>query len=130
MNINLICEISRRGGGQAYLRDLILSLQERNNITLVTDPRFDPMNILPLVNRVATVNYTYVEGRSYLSEIAHVLKLRHDLNRVRLEKGITINNHPNIFLRKGDLNILHGFSFLDFIIDEDGRIKKNSFSNS
>ena len=123
MLINVIGEISRRGGGQAYMKDLILSLHDSFKISLVTDAKNDPMDILPYVDKLVHVSYTYKENQNYLKQILLVLRLRNQLNNISFEDGLTINNHPNIFLRRGDLNILHGFSFLDFIIDENGKIK-------
>ena len=42
---------------------------------------------------------------------------------------LVFNNHPNMFLYKADINALHGFSFLDQIIDEYGNIKNKIIFN-
>lgn len=120
--INIIGEISRMGGGQVYMRDIITSVRSFAKVSLTTDITKDPLNILPLVNETIPVHYTYDESVGYLNETFQIIKLKKYLKKIHLKDGIVINNHPNIFLKNGDLNILHGFSFLDFIIDEYGNI--------
>ncbi len=104
------------------MKDIVTTLREKDNISLITNPRKDPLDILKLVNNVIDVSYNYVENRNYFFEILHVLYLGHELKNISLNGEFAINNHPNIFLKRGDMNILHGFSFLDFIIDEYGNI--------
>ena len=123
MLVNIMGEIARRGGGQAYMKDMILSLHDHFRVSLVTDATSDPLGILNCVDKLVSVSYSYKENINYIKEIIQVLRLRNQLRSISFEDGLTINNHPNIFLNKGDLNILHGFSFLDFIIDENGTIK-------
>ncbi|MCL4421337.1 MAG: glycosyltransferase [Candidatus Thermoplasmatota archaeon] len=123
MLVNVMGEVGRRGGGQAYMKDMILSLHDSFKVSLITDATNDPFGILHCVDKLVSVSYSYKENQNILKEILQVRRLRHQLNNINLEKGLTINNHPNIFLKKGDFNILHGFSFLDFIINENGKIK-------
>lgn len=127
--INIIGEISRIGGGQVYMKDMITSLHSIAKISLISDLTSDALGIIPLVDEVIPVHYTYKEGISYFNEMLRVMKLKNDLKKIRDKGGITINNHPNIFFRKGNLNVLHGFSFLDFIIDEYGNITNNILFN-
>lgn len=127
--INVIGEISRMGGGQVYMKDMITSLNSIAKITLVSDLTSDALGILPLIDDIIPVHYTYNEGISYFNEMFQVLKLKNELKRIPSKGRITINNHPNIFLKKGELNVLHGFSFLDFITDEYGNIKNSLLFN-
>ncbi len=54
-----------------------------------------------------------------------MIKTKRFLKRLqdKAPNELIINNHPNMFLYKADINVLHGFSFLDPIIDEYGNIK-------
>ncbi len=77
-------------------------------------------------NRVAfKVDYEFRENEPMLSSFYKILKLKRQLKKVNVsEYDITLNHHPNVFIIKGDVNVLHGFSFLDPWIDENGNIIK------
>lgn len=123
MRIAIAGEISRIGGGQMYMKELINAVSHSNDITVISDPATDPLSILGSTEQVLPVNYNYSEDTSYFTIFKNVTKLKSQLKKIdRRNFDLIINNHPNIFLLRGDINILHGFSFLDFILDENGNI--------
>lgn len=123
MNVCVLGEISRTGGGQQYVGFLLRALKEEE-ITLVTGTNRDPLGLLALVDNTINVNYEYIEGTGYFKDFIKVKKLKKELQSIRGNYDITINNHPNVFIRKCDINIMHGFSFLNDFIDQNGALTK------
>ncbi len=121
MRIGVYGEISRHGGGQYYMKSLIEALHP-NNISLIAGIRKDPLNIISLVNNIIPVNYYYQDEENILKVIFSVLSLKRQIANINIKFDLTINNHPNIFIKNADINILHGFSFLDRIINYKGDI--------
>ncbi len=121
MKVGLYGEISRHGGGQYYIKSLIEALYP-NNISLITGTRKDPLDIMSSVNNIIQVNYYYQDEESILRVIFSVLSLKRQIANINVKFDLTINNHPNIFIKNADINILHGFSFLDRIINQNGDI--------
>ena len=123
MKIALAGEISRIGGGQIYMQELINSLSTVNEVTLISNGKNDPLDIRKLVKYMMPVSYNYSESDSYLSIFKSVINLKKELSKIVADNfDLIINNHPNIFIIKGQINILHGFSFLDFLVDEKGKV--------
>ncbi|WP_237265288.1 glycosyltransferase family 4 protein [Thermoplasma sp. Kam2015] len=71
-------------------------------------------------------HYDYRENMPYILLLRKIMQTRADLKNIfsKYKFDITFNNHPNMFLYNADINALHGFSFLDPIIDEYGNIEK------
>ncbi len=103
------------------MKSLIEALHS-NDISLITGIKKDPLNIISLVNTLIPVNYYYQDEESILKVIFSVLSLKRQLSHIKSKFDLTINNHPNIFIKDADINILHGFSFLDRIVDANGEI--------
>lgn len=114
-------EISRVGGGQFYMEALAKALSG-NELTLISDRIKDPLGIQKLFNNYIDVNYFYTEHESIMKVLWKVLKLKKVLNRMAYNGDFLINNHPNIYIKPGNLNILHGMSFIERFIDERGNI--------
>lgn len=123
LKVAIMGETTRVGGGQMYLRSLIRALSDEE-ITLISGFKNDPLGLGKIVNSRVDVGYEYEEGRSYLRNFINVRKLRRKLKSLELKYDLTINNHPNIFLKNCEINIMHGFSFLNDFIDENGEIVK------
>lgn len=117
----VIDDLTRHGGGQMYGLILAEVLEEigYNTYFLTNIERHDGSK-----SKVAfKVDYEYVEGESKILDLFKVLNLKRQLSRIDLRDfNLTVNNHPNVFIKKGDLNILHGFSFLDPWLDEKGEL--------
>lgn len=123
MRIAVAGDISRVGGGQMYMKELLNALADLNDATIISNPETDPLGILDRSKYIFPVHYNYSENISYTTIFKNVMQLkRHLANIDKRNFDLIINNHPNIFILKGDINILHGFSFLDFILDENGKI--------
>ena len=128
VRIGILGEISRLGGGQVYMKSLINALKN-NDLTLISNFIMDPLNISELVNNKINVNYFYRDEDNYIKVLLKVLKLKKELININKKFDLLINNHPNIFLKKGNLNIFHGMSFLDPIIDEYGNVENKIILN-
>ncbi|MEM4067530.1 MAG: glycosyltransferase family 4 protein [Candidatus Micrarchaeaceae archaeon] len=122
MRILMMGELSRTGGGQKLLSDIYLSLRNTYRISIITDKNYK--SDLGFDN-VFRTSYTYSENLSKIQIFFRVLKLRKEIQAILKNNSydLVFNNHPNIFISKGDINYLHGFSFLDPVIDENGNIK-------
>ncbi len=128
MRIGILGEISRLGGGQVYMKSLINALKS-HDLTLISNFIKDPLNISELVNNKIKVNYFYKDEDNYIKVFLKVLKLKKELIDINEKYDLLINNHPNIFLKKGNLNIFHGMNFLDPIIDEYGNVENKIILN-
>ncbi|SMD30797.1 glycosyltransferase [Picrophilus oshimae] len=123
MRAAIIDEFTRIGGGQFLARLIFNKLKEDNiNVSLITDSGHP---YLDLKAEIIETSYNYKENASLPYIINRVIKTRHDLKKIfKIYKfDLTFNNHPNMFLYNANINILHGFSFLDPFIDEYGNIK-------
>ncbi|MEM3192196.1 MAG: glycosyltransferase family 4 protein [Candidatus Parvarchaeota archaeon] len=115
----IIQDMKRLGGGRrsAFIfADVLRGLgYETYFVTNVDDINGDK-------NRVAIrVNYEFVENASMFSNLRKILKLKKQLSKIDIRGfDFSLNHHPNVFIKKGTVNILHGFSFLDPWIDESG----------
>jgi len=126
MRIAMLEEFSRVGGGQELFIDVYSALKKNNDLFLVTGKEY-PEN-LEFKGAIKT-SYSYKEGMNIASIAFKALKLKRELKKLIDNYDLVYNNHPNIFLYKGDINYLHGFSFLDPIIDENGNIENRFIYN-
>lgn len=122
-NAIIMGEYSRQGGGIKFLHDVYHSMENKYSMDLITDRRFRYSDMK--FHSVINTSYDYYEGIPLYRLYPRVIRLRNELSDIvyRLSGDIVLNLHPNIFLYRGDVNYLHGFSFLDPIIDEYGNIK-------
>jgi glycosyltransferase involved in cell wall biosynthesis len=113
----VIDDFVRRGGGQVYglaLADALANIGY--DVYLLT-------NTEAIENRKVAfrVRYEFSEGDHGIINFLKVMNLKRQLSKIDLGNfSLVINNHPNIFITKGDVNILHGFSFLDPWINDHG----------
>jgi glycosyltransferase involved in cell wall biosynthesis len=121
MRIVMLEEFSRLGGGQELFRDVYDSISKENRLLLITGRDFS----LDLeFEKLFKTSFSYRENMSKIILMIEILRLRRSIRKIikGIDYDLAFNNHPNIFIFKGDINYLHGFSFLDPIIDEQGNI--------
>ena len=121
MKAIVIDDFERRGGGQVYGLALADALE---NIGYETYFLTNIDESMGRKERVAfRVKYEFVEGESKLMNLLKIINLKKQLSKVDL-KGfdLSVNNHPNVFIKNGNVNILHGFSFLEPWLDEKGEL--------
>ena len=114
-------EFSRTGGGQELFSDIYDVIKEKYSPSLITDSSYrNNMNF----REVFRTSYRYHENMSPLSIFINVRRLRREIGEIMKNRqyDIVFNNHPNIFIYRGDVNYLHSFSFLDPVIDAQGNI--------
>lgn len=121
MKAIVIDDLKRHGGGQMYGLTLANTL-ERIGYDTYFLTNVEESEIIG--NKVAfEVDYEFVEGESKVMDFLKIIRLKRQLLRTDLKDfALTINNHPNVFLMRSDLNVLHGFSFLDPWLDENGEL--------
>ena len=124
MRILMMDEFSRMGGGQELFLDVYSALKEKHELSLITNVSFRNDIYFHNVNRTS---YSYHEGLNVISLYFQVMRLKKEISTIMRNANydLVFNNHPNIFLFKSDINYLHGFSFLDPVIDENGKITNN-----
>lgn len=115
-------EFSRIGGGQQLFTHVHNAIREGNVLSLITD-RYSAQNLQ--FKEVFRTSFSYSEGINLFTLILRVKRLRRQISAIMSKShyDLVFNNHPNLFLFKGDINYLHSFSFLDPIIDEQGIIR-------
>ena len=121
MRALIIDDLRRKGGGQTYARATAKVLEQIGYDTyFLTNVSSGPSQFQKVAYQVS---YSFVENSNAISDLFKILRLRRQLQKVNTKEfDITINNHPNVFIKRGDINILHGFSFLDQWVDENGNI--------
>lgn len=121
MKALVIDDLRRKGGGQTYALLLAKVLEQIGYETYFLT-NVDPGS--SQFQKVAyQVSYNFMENSSAISDLFKIIRLRRQLRNLDIEKfDITVNNHPNVFIKRGKINILHGFSFLDPWIDENGKL--------
>lgn len=78
------------------------------------------------VRKVVETGYPYVDEERRIGILRNLVRLRSELKRIDTSHyDFTFNNHPNNFLFNADLNYLHGPSFVESMITEDGTFHKN-----
>ena len=121
MRALIIDDFRRKGGGQSYGRVMAEVLAEMGyEVHFLTNVD----NIEWEAGKTAyTIKYEFNENSSKILDIWKIVNLRKQLKEIDISKyEISINNHPNVFIMKGKINVLHGFSFLDPWIDEKGEV--------
>ena len=75
-------------------------------------------------NKVAfTVKYEFIESSPRIVDFIKIMSLKRQLFGLDISTfDFSLNHHPNIFIKRGSANVLHGFSFLDPWVDEDGEV--------
>lgn len=126
MKALIIGQYVNLGGTQHLAYQVIEVLKKLGyDIDLITgkENNFLPDNY----SRAIKTGYPYYQNQSRIGILRNMKKLQAELKTKILEKyELTFNNHPNTFLYKADINFLHGPSFVDSLITEQGRLKKNA----
>ena len=127
MKVLLIDEFSRIGGGQ-ILSKLLLDYFNKNygQTYLAVDREHTHIEY----ENIIQTPYYFRENMKLPSLYYYVSRTKKFLRHyIQNQFDLVFNNHPNMFLYKADINALHGFSFLDQIIDEYGNIKNKIIFN-
>ena len=127
MKVLLIDEFSRIGGGQ-ILSKLLLDYFNKNygQTYLAVDREHTYIEY----ENIIRTPYYFRENMKLPFLYYYVVKTKKFLRQhIQNQFDLVFNNHPNMFLYKADINALHGFSFLDQIIDEYGNIKNKIIFN-
>jgi len=117
----IIDDMRRRGGGQTRAKVTASALND-----LGYDTYF--LTNVDSVDGVASgvayrVEYEFRENSPRITDFIKILRLRNQLRRIDISGfDVSINNHPNVFIINGNVNVLHGFSFLDPWLDEKGEL--------
>ncbi|WP_054856727.1 glycosyltransferase [Vulcanisaeta sp. JCM 16159] len=123
MRICILEEFTRLGGGQVYALQMARALTELGHsvdFVIAGEVRVDPKYPVRHVDVGFKASYDPV---SLLINYMNHRRLRGLLSKYVSDCDLVINNHPNyIPYSKGPI-VLHGLSFVDFIIDENGNIK-------
>lgn len=122
MEAAVIDEFSRIGGGQVLSKLLLNYFNKRGDETYMAVDKIH--NHIDYKNIIVTP-YVYKENMSTPLLYYSVIKTKNFLKKYNNKNkfDFIFNNHPNMFIYNGNINMLHGFSFLDAIIDEYGNIK-------
>lgn len=127
MKILLIDEYSKTGGRLVQSKLLLRYFNENYGETYLAVDR--KHTYIKYRNIIVTPWYdkpdmTRVLQYYYITKTKRFLR-----NYIHNQFDLIFNNHPYRFLYKGDINALHGFIFLDSIIDEYGNITNKVLSN-
>jgi glycosyltransferase involved in cell wall biosynthesis len=115
----IIDEFSRIGGGQVFANILVDFLIKSSYDTTVESDRYAKYSHFEKMIRTP---YEYQEGISFFKLYYYIKKTKNFMKKHNNDFQLIINNHPNVFLYNGSINVMHGFSFLDPVIDEKGDI--------
>ncbi|MEM3908375.1 MAG: glycosyltransferase [Nitrososphaerota archaeon] len=121
MKALIIDDLRRKGGGQSYARNMAVALMDIGyKVYFLTNVN----DINGIYGQTAFyVNYEFKESSSRIKDLLKILRLKRELGKINISDfDLTINNHPNVFIKRADMHILHGFSFLDPWIDKDGNV--------
>ncbi len=127
MRVLLIDEFSRIGGGQILSKLLLDYFNKNYGQTYIAVDR--EHTYIEYKNIIKTPYY-FRENMKLPLLYYHVARTKKFLRQhIQNQFDLVFNNHPNMFLYKANINALHGFSFLDQIIDEYGNIKNKIIFN-
>ena len=125
MRVCILEEFTRLGGGQVYAMQMAEALTELGHqveFVVVGDVRVEPKYPMRHIDVGFRASY---DPLSLLTNYINHVRLRKLIGKYVEDCDLVINNHPNyIPYNKGPV-IMHGLSFIDFIIDEHGNIKNN-----
>jgi len=72
------------------------------------------------------VEYEFRENSPALVDFIKIIRLKRQLKKIDISGfDVSFNNHPNVFIINGKINRLHGFSFLDPWLDENGELSSH-----
>ncbi len=127
MRVLLIDEFSRIGGGQILSKLLLDYFNKNYGQTYIA---VDREHTYIKYENIIETPYYFRENMRLPSLYYYIARTKKFLKQhIEKQFDLVFNNHPNMFLYKGDINALHGFSFLDQIIDEYGNIKNKIIFN-
>ncbi len=127
MKVLLIDEFSRIGGGQILSKLLLGYFNQNYGQTYLAVDR--EHTYIEYKNLIKTPYY-FRENMKLPFLYYYVARTKRFLRQyIQNQFDLVFNNHPNMFLYKANINALHGFSFLDQIIDEYGNIKNKIIFN-
>ena len=73
--------------------------------------------------RIFETGYPYFSEDNRLMLLANFRRLKRELKKIDFAQyDFTFNNHPTTFLYNARVNYLHGPSFVDSVVDEDGKV--------
>lgn len=127
MKVLLIDNYSMIGGGQVLSNLLLEYFNENYGQTYLAVDR--DHTYIKYKNIIVTPYYDRPNMKRpfryyYATKTKKFLK-----NYMHNQFDLIFNNYPNMFLYKGDINALHGFSFFDSGIDEYGNINNKILIN-
>jgi len=122
MKIAIMEEFTRIGGGQTMAATIsgILS-KSGNSVDLYTDK--DHLFLSGEYSNIFGSNFSFNENMVAPIIFLKAIMFKRKLSKIK-EYDFTINNHPNIFLYKGDLNMMHTVSLAEPVLGENGNIEK------
>lgn len=126
MKILVIDEYSNIGGRQVFLKLLLEYFNKNYSQTyLAVDREHKYIN-----ENIIVTPYYFKENMKLTPLYYYIIKTKKFLkNYIHNQFDLIFNNNPNMFLYKGDINALHGFSFLNAVIDEYGNINNRILFN-
>jgi glycosyltransferase involved in cell wall biosynthesis len=123
LKIAILEEYTRIGGGQNVVSDISKIYYKRgNHVDLFTDSTHLYVN--GKYENIIPCNFSFNEHMNSIIILLKALKLKKELSKINCY-DIIINNHPNIFLFKGDLNMMHTLSLIESALDDRGMVKKH-----
>ncbi len=127
MKTLLIDNYSMNGGGQVFSKLLLEYFNENYGQTYLAVDR--EHTYIKYKNIIATPYYHKANMKRPLRYYYMTKTKKFLRNYIHNQFDLIFNNLPNVFLYKGDINALHGFSFLDKMIDEYGNINNRILFN-
>ena len=120
MNVAIMEEFTRIGGGQRFAALISEILTETGyKTTLVTD--YSHGYILGSYDSIKPTSLQFNENDNVFKIFLRSQDLKKHLMFAN-SYDIVINNHPNIFLFRGDVNSLHSISIIEQALDYNGQI--------
>ncbi len=128
MEAAVIDEFSRIGGGQV-LSNILIDYLNKNNYNTYVEVDYSHNYLNYNKNKIIETPYKFYENMNIIKLYYYVKKTEKFLSNYNKKNNFDFifNNHPNMFLHKSNINAMHGFSFLDPIIDEYGNIMNKKF---
>ena len=124
MKIALLEEFSRIGGGQKFAKIISEMLNDEGfEVDLITDKHHD--FIQGHFDRIFETNFSFLENQNLFSVLYKSISLKKKLTKYE-GFDLTINNHPNVFIFKADINSLHSISIAEQLLDEKGEVKNKN----
>ena len=121
MKALIIDDMRRRGGGQdsARIYAAMFTGMGYDTYFLTNVSSIDGVS----AGVAYRVEYEFRENSPEIIDFLKIVRLRRQLREMDIGGfDVSINNHPNVFIINGKINILHGFSFLDPWLDEKGEL--------